>query len=61
MSGIDQSLPWSLLQRMNDDREIDTFQTWYGGYYERTTDTSLPIKPVYDKKASCFVQKLELT
>ena len=60
MTNLGQSLPYSLVQRMNDDREIDTFQAWYRGYYERTMGTALLIQPVYDKQTYSFVQELEL-
>lgn len=56
---FDQSLPVTLRERMNEDREIFIFQSWFREYCERTMSSSIATLSIYDKRTSHFVPRLE--
>lgn len=56
----EKQLPPTLVQQLNDDGELLTFNSWTGTVNESTLTKALPIQDyqIYEKQSAAFVKTL---
>lgn len=56
----EKQLPPTLVQQLNDDGELLTFNSWTGTVHEGSLTKALPVEdyPIYEKQSAAFVKTL---